>query len=130
MYKQECLVQVICSKDVEAVLIKVYYVQTILSLYKKIKQTRKYICKHESSSKSVKVVANIHVSLQFCGKAALKRRVTLSYKYRASEASEGKIHFEPCFTKKILIVGLIVKFCKPFSQLSVFFAASQYLLWP
>ena len=87
MYKQECLVQVICSRDVEAVLIKRYYAQTILSLYKKkkIKHTRKDICKHESSSKSVKVVANIHVSLQFCGKAALKRRVTSSYKYRASE---------------------------------------------
>ena len=71
---------------------------------KKIKQTRKYICKHESSSKGVKVVANIHVSLEFCGKAAL------------SEASEEKIQFEPCFTKKILKVGLIVKFYKPYSQ--------------
>ena len=38
------------------------------------------------------IVANIHVSLQFCGKAALKRRITLSYKHRASEASEQKIH--------------------------------------
>ena len=34
-YKQECPVQVICSRDVEAVLIKGYYAQTILSLYKK-----------------------------------------------------------------------------------------------
>ena len=68
------------------------------------------ICKHESSSKSVKVVANIHVSLQFCGKAALKRRITLSYKYRASEASEGKIHFVPFFHPKISIVGLIGNF--------------------
>ena len=38
-------------------------------------------------------VANTYVSLQFCGKAALKRRITLSYKYRSSEASEGKIRF-------------------------------------
>ena len=37
-------------------------------------------------------VANIYIGLQFCGKAALKRRITLSYQYRASEASEGKIH--------------------------------------
>ena len=37
-------------------------------------------------------VANIYVGLQFWGKAALKRRTTLSYQYRASEASEGKIH--------------------------------------
>ena len=58
------------------------------------------ICKHESSSKSVQVVENIHVNLQFCGKAALKRHITLSYKYRASEASEGKIHVVPFFTKK------------------------------
>ena len=92
--------QVICSRDVEAVLIKGYYAQTILSLYKKKSNKLERICKHESSSKSVKVVANIHVSLQFCGKAALKRRITLSYKYRASEASEGKIHFVPFFTKK------------------------------
>ena len=55
---------------------------------------------HESSSKSVKVVANIHASLQFCGKAALERHITLSYKYRASEASEEKIHFVPFFSKK------------------------------
>ena len=51
------------------------------------------ICEPESSSKSVKIVANIHGSLQFCSTAALKRRITLSYKYRASEASEEKIHF-------------------------------------
>ena len=38
------------------------------------------------------------------------------YKYRASEASEEKIHFVPFFTKKILIVGLIVEFYKQFSQ--------------
>ena len=72
------------------------------------------ISKHESSSKSVKVVANIHVGLQFCGKAALKRHIT-SYKYQASEASEGEVHFVP-FSPKILIVWLIVKFYKPFSQ--------------
>ena len=48
------------------------------------------ICEHESVRKSVKVVANIHVSLQFCDKAALKRRITLPYKYRACEASEKK----------------------------------------
>ena len=70
-------------------------------------------------------VANIYVSLQFCGKAALKRRITLSYKYRASE---GKIHvvcmffflllllFFVVFHQKILILKLIVKFYKPFSQ--------------
>ena len=44
-------------------------------------------------------VANIHVSLQFCGKAALNGHITLSY--RASEASEEKIHFVPFFTKNI-----------------------------
>ena len=82
---------------------------------KKSDKTKK-VCKHESSSKSVQVVANIHVNLQFCGKAALKGHITLSYKYRASEASEGKIHFVPFFHQKILIVGLIVKFYKPFSQ--------------
>ena len=79
---------------------------------KKSNKTKK-VCKHENSSKSVQVVANIHVNLQFCGKAALKRHITLSYKYRASE---GKIHFVPFFHQKILIVGLIVKFYKPFSQ--------------
>ena len=73
------------------------------------------ICEHERSSKSVKIVANIHVSLQFCDTAALKRRMTLSYKYRASEASEKNI-FCVFFHQKILIVGLIVKFYKPFSQ--------------
>ena len=62
--------------------------QTILYLYKKSNKLER-ICKQESSSKSVMFVANIYVSLQFCGKAALKRRITLSYKYRASE---GKIH--------------------------------------
>ena len=82
---------------------------------KKKKKSNKLerICKHESSSKSV-VVASIHVSLQFSGKAALKTRVMLSY--RASEASEQKIHFVPFSTKITLIVGLIVKFYKPFSQ--------------
>ena len=87
-----------------------YYAQTILSLCKKSNKLER-ICKYESFSKSVKIVANIHVSLQFCGKVALKRRITLSYKYRASEASQGKI-----FHQKILIVGLIVKFYKTFSQ--------------
>ena len=58
------------------------------------------ICKHESSSKSAQVVANIYINLQFCGKAALKRHITLSYKYRASEANEGKIHFVPFFHQK------------------------------
>ena len=110
VYKQECPIQVIYSRDVEAVLIKGYYAQTILSLYKKKSNKLERICEHESSSKSGKIVANIHVSLQFCGKAALKRRITLSYKYRASEE---KIHF---FHQKILIVGLIVKFYKPFIQ--------------
>ena len=66
---------------------------------KKSNKTRK-VCKNESSSKSVQVVANIHVNLQFCDKAALKRHITLSYKYRASEASEGKIHFVPFFFTK------------------------------
>ena len=61
-------------------------------------------------------IANIYVGLQFCGKAALKRRITLSYQYRASEASEEKIHVVcvcVCFfffPKKILILRLIVKF--------------------
>ena len=59
------------------------------------------ICEHESSSKSVKVVANVHVSLQFCGKVALERHITLSYKYRASEVSEEKNTFcAMFFTKK------------------------------
>ena len=100
MYKQECPIQVICSRGVEAVLIKGYYAQTILFLYKKKKKNQtelERICKHECSSKSVQVVANIHVNLQFCGKTALKRHITLSYKYRASE---GKKHFVPFFTKK------------------------------
>ena len=35
------------------------------------------ICKHERSSKSV--------SPQFCGKAALKRRITLSYKMSCAD---------------------------------------------
>ena len=65
----------------------------------------------ESSSKSVKVVANIHVSLQFCDKAALERYITLSNTERAR-----KNNFVPFFHQKILIVGLIVKFYKPFSQ--------------
>ena len=85
-------------------------------LYTKNQTKLKKICKHESSSKSNQVVANIHVNLQFCGKAALKRHTTLSYKYRASEASEGKNTFCAFFSPKILIVGLIVKFYKPFSQ--------------
>ena len=100
MYKEECPVQVIYSRDVEVVLIKGYYAQTILSLYKKKSNKLESICEHESSSKSVKIVANIHVSLQFCGKAALKRRITLSYKYRASEASEEKIKFGPFLSQK------------------------------
>ena len=70
-----------------------------LSLYKTINKLER-ICEHESSSKSVKIVANIHGSLQFCSQAALKRHITLSYKYRASEASEEKIHFVSFFTKK------------------------------
>ena len=47
--------------------------QTIhkLSLYKTINKLER-ICELESSSKSVKIVANIYVSLQFCGKAVLK----------------------------------------------------------
>ena len=56
---------------------------------KKSNKTKK-VCKHESSSKSVQVVANIHVNLQFCGKAALKGHITLSYKYRASERAREK----------------------------------------
>ena len=55
---------------------------------KKKKKKLERICEHESSSK----VANIHVSLQFGGETALKRRITLSYKY---QASEEKIHFVP-----------------------------------
>ena len=112
--KQESLVQVICSRDVETVLIK-DIAQTILSLYKKSNKLER-ICKHESSSKNVKVVANILVCLQFSGKAALKRRITLSYKYRVSEVSEEKNTFCAFFHHKILIVGLIVKCYEPFSQ--------------
>ena len=76
MYKQECPIQDICCRNVEAVLIKGYYAQTIVSLYKKKSNKLERICKHESSSKSVKVVASIHVSLQFFGNAARKRRIT------------------------------------------------------
>ena len=65
-----------------------------------ISNKQERISKHESSSKSVKVVANIHVGLQFCDKAALKRHI-ISYKYRASKASEGEVHFVPLFTKNI-----------------------------
>ena len=101
MYKQECPVQVIYSRNVEAVLIKGYYAQTILSLYKKKSNKLERICEHENSGKSGKIVANIHVSFQFCGKAALKRCITLSYKYRASEANEEKIHFGPFSPKNI-----------------------------
>ena len=70
VFKQECPVQLICSRDANHIV----FVQ-------KTKKSNKLerICKHESSSKSVMVVANIYVSLQFCGKAALKRRTTLSY---------------------------------------------------
>ena len=70
VYKQECPVQVICSRNVEAVLIK-GCANHIVFVQKKSNELER-ICKHESSSKSVKVVANIHVSLQFCGKAAPK----------------------------------------------------------
>ena len=54
----ECPVQDICRRDVKAVLNKGYYAQTIVSLYKKKKKLKR-ICKLESSSKSVKVGANI-----------------------------------------------------------------------
>ena len=43
------------------------------------------IFKHERSSKSVTVVGNIHLSPQFCGKAAVKRRITLSYKMSCAD---------------------------------------------
>ena len=76
MYKQGYPVQIICCRNVEAVLIKGYYAQTIVSLYKKKSNKLERICKHESSSKSVKVVANIHVSLQFFGNATRKRPIT------------------------------------------------------
>ena len=115
MYKQECPVQVIYSRDVEAVLIKGYYVQIILSLYKKNKSNKlKRICEHESSSKSGKIVENIHASLQFCGKAALKRTYHIIIPSERSE--RGKNTFWAFFHQKILIVGLIIKFYKPFSQ--------------
>ena len=111
MYKQECPIQVIFSRGVEAVLRILCANHTVF--VQKHQTELERICKHECSSKSVQVVANIHVNLQFFGKTALKRHITLSYKYRASEASEGKCAF---FHQKILIVGLIVKFYKPFSQ--------------
>ena len=111
VYKQECPVQVICCRDVEAVLIKGYYAQTIVSLYRKKERKKKSkkverICKHEISSKSVMVVANIRVSLQFCGNAALKRRITNTE--RTKRAREKYILCLFIFTKKMLIVGLIV----------------------
>ena len=95
-------VQIICSRDIEAVLIKRYYAQTINCLCTKKSNKLERIFEHESSSKSVKVVANIHVSLQFCSKAALKRHITLSYKYRASEASKEK-YICAFFHQKVLI---------------------------
>ena len=80
MLKQECPFQIICSRDVEAVLIKGYYAQTILSLYKKKSNKLERICRHESFRKSVKVVANIHVSPRFCGRAALERHYNTNTK--------------------------------------------------
>ena len=99
MYKQKCPVQVICSRDVEAVLIKDIMRKPYCLCTKKSNKLER-ICKYVSSSKNVKVVANIQISLQFSGKAALERHITLSYKYRASEASDGKIHFVPFFIKQ------------------------------
>ena len=63
VYEQECTVQVICSRD-EAVLIKGYCAQATLSLYKKKSNGLERICKHESVSESVMVVANIHVHVK------------------------------------------------------------------
>ena len=62
---------------------------------------------------AVKVVANIHVSLQFCGNAALKRRIT-----NTERAREKYILclFSHTHTHTKLILGLIVKFYEPFSQ--------------
>ena len=114
MYKQECPVQVFCCRDVEAVLIKGYYAQTIVSLYKKKSNKLERICKHESSSKSVKVVANIHVSLQFCVNAALKRRIT-----KLIPSARGKNTFCAFFHQNKNInsrPGLIIKFYEPFSH--------------
>ena len=68
-------------------------------------------CKDESSSKSVKVVAN--VCMQVFSFAT--RQIILSYNYRASDPAR-KNTFCSLFHQKILIVGLIVKFYKPFSQ--------------
>ena len=101
MYKQECPVQVICSRDVEAVLFKgekkkkqqqqkkkkkTQTIHTVSCLCTKQSNTLERICEHESTSESVKTVANIHLSLQFCGKAALKRRLSLSNTERAKRA--------------------------------------------
>ena len=111
VYKQECLVQVICRRDICSHQ-RILCANHVVFVQKKLNKLKR-ICKHKSSSKSVNIVANIHVSLQFCGKAALKRRIAIPYKYRASE---GKIHFVSFFSTKILIVGLIVKLYRPFSQ--------------
>ena len=86
-----------CSRDDQRILCANHFVFVQKNIISK-KQER--ISKHESSSKSVKVVANIHVGLQLCGKAALKRHI-IPYKYRASEASEGEVHFVPFFSKNI-----------------------------
>ena len=55
----------------------------------------------------VKVLVNIHVGLQFYDMAALKRRITLSYKYRAREASEKKqTNFFSLFSPKKINSGV------------------------
>ena len=75
----------------------------------------------------VKVVANIHVSLQFCGNAALKRRI------RITERARRKIYSVPFFhtKEKVLIVALSSNFKNLLvSNQFFFFAASRYLLWP
>ena len=71
----------------------------------------KDIVQKNQTRKGVEVEANM-LSLQFCGKAALKRRITNTE--RAKRARENT--FFAFFHQKILIVGLIVKFYKPFSQ--------------
>ena len=109
--------KVICSRDVEAVLIQGFYEQTMLSLHKKIESNWKWYANMKVPVKVLRLLPwrkpHLHI-LSF-------------YKYRASEASEKKKNKKKkkkhqknnsnilCLLKKEE-VGLIVKFYKSLSQ--------------
>ena len=69
-------------------------------LYTKNQTKLKRICKHESSSKSNQVVANIHVNLQFCGKAALKKTYHIIIQIPSERSERGKNTFCAFFHQK------------------------------